>query len=63
MEYQKSVRGLEDSDDDLCGRSVTQEINYSNKKQAQKQIKDANLQSKINNKIKLQTKKFNDEMS
>jgi len=43
MEYQKSARGLEDSDDDLGGRSVTQEINYSNKKQAQKQIKDANL--------------------
>ena len=32
IEYQKSVKGLDDSEDELDGRSVTQEVDYQNKK-------------------------------
>lgn len=43
----------EDSDDDLKGRSVWEEINYSDKKQAMNTIKQSNKQNIYLQKLKV----------
>ena len=49
----------EESDDDLKGRSVWEEINYSDKKKAMNTIKETNKQNIILQKLKVGQKHLN----